>query len=106
MLIDCPRVAVAGYTCLDIMPEFELPPGKPDTLVSPGTLIGIGPLRVAGGGVVSNTGLALHQLGVPALLMGKVGDDLWGRLTVDTLRSHEPARTQRIPTAAPIHSGS
>lgn len=49
------------------MPEFELPPGKPDTLVSPGTLIGVGPLRVAGGGVVSNTGLSLHQLGVPAL---------------------------------------
>ena len=99
MLVDCPRIAVAGYTCLDIMPEFELPPGKPDSLVAPGALVGVGPLRVSGGGAVSNTGLALHQLGVPTLLMGKVGDDHWGRLTVDTLQAHDPALVQGMIVA-------
>jgi sugar/nucleoside kinase (ribokinase family) len=99
MPVDCPRVAVAGYTCLDIMPEFGLPPGKPDTLVAPGALVEVGPLRVAGGGVVSNTGLALHQLGVPTQLIGKVGDDHWGRLTMETLRAHDPALVQGIVVA-------
>jgi sugar/nucleoside kinase (ribokinase family) len=91
MLVECSRVAVAGYTCLDITPEFALPPGRPDSLVNPGALLNVGPLYVSGGGVVSNTGLALHQLGAPTLLMGKVGDDLWGRLTIDMLRSSDTA---------------
>lgn len=39
----------------------------------------IGPAALSTGGPVSNTGLALHKLGVPTQLMGKVGDDLFGQ---------------------------
>jgi len=43
---------------------------------------------------VSNTGLALHRLGVPVRLMGKVGDDLFGRAILDIVRAHGPTLTE------------
>jgi len=47
-----------------------------------------GAATVSTGGAVSNTGIALHRLGVPTRLMGKVGDDILGRAIPDVLRSH------------------
>jgi sugar/nucleoside kinase (ribokinase family) len=40
------------------------------------------------GGPASNTGLALHKLGITTQLMGKVGADLFGRAVQDILRSY------------------
>lgn len=72
-------VVVSGHICLDIIPSF--PPGMSDPLkaLAPGRLVEIGPVTVATGGAVANTGLALHRLGVSVQLNGKLGDDLWGR---------------------------
>lgn len=39
---------------------------------------------------MANVGLALHRLGVPVRLMGKVGDDPFGRVVLDLLRAHDP----------------
>jgi sugar/nucleoside kinase (ribokinase family) len=61
------------------------------TLLAPGKLVDVGPAVVATGGSVSNTGLALHRLGVPVSLMGKVGDDLFGGAILEVLRRHDPA---------------
>jgi sugar/nucleoside kinase (ribokinase family) len=36
---------------------------------------------------------------VPTQLVGKVGDDLWGRLTVETLEAHDPTLVQGITVA-------
>lgn len=44
----------------------------------PGKLVNVGQAALATGGAVANTGLALHRLGVPVRLMGKVGDDFFG----------------------------
>ncbi|MBB6670496.1 carbohydrate kinase family protein [Cohnella nanjingensis] len=60
------------------------------TLV-PGKLALVGPAHIGTGGAVSNTGLALHRLGVRVSLMGKVGDDLFGGAVLDTLRSYDEA---------------
>jgi sugar/nucleoside kinase (ribokinase family) len=72
-----PRSAiVAGHICLDIIPEItHLPGGRLDGLLQPGHLFNVGPAAIATGGLVSNTGLALHKLGIPTQLIGKVGDD-------------------------------
>jgi len=85
------QVVVAGHTCLDIIPTF------PDTaettiaaLLTPGKLTTVGPLMTATGGAVPNTGLALHRLGIPTRLIGKIGDDLVGRAILDILRQHHP----------------
>lgn len=68
------EVVVAGHICLDIIPGFQ---SKEE--MTPGALLYMGPAVVSTGGAVANTGLALHQLGVPVRLAGKVGDDFFGR---------------------------
>ena len=73
------EAVVAGHICLDIIPAF---PAHGATL-EPGTLIKMGPATISTGGAVSNTGLALHRLGINTQLMGKVGDDLIGRAILD-----------------------
>ncbi len=76
---------VAGHICLDLIPAFDGAPA-----IEPGRLVKIGPAIVTTGGVVANTGLALHKLGTPVRLMGKTGDDEFGRIVMDVLRSHGP----------------
>ncbi|HLL78697.1 MAG TPA: hypothetical protein VKT25_04315 [Ktedonobacteraceae bacterium] len=44
----------------------------------PGQTIEAGPTVFSTGGSVSNTGLALHKLGVATRLMAKIGTDLFG----------------------------
>ncbi|MCS7178493.1 MAG: carbohydrate kinase family protein [Anaerolineae bacterium] len=73
-------VVVAGHLCLDIIPQWgSLSPGVFITLFQPGRLIAVGPATVSTGGPVSNTGLALHRLGIRTLLMGKIGADFFGQ---------------------------
>ncbi|MCX7707460.1 MAG: carbohydrate kinase family protein, partial [Anaerolineae bacterium] len=69
---------VAGHICLDIIPLIPAGQGGLAALLTPGRLNVVGPAVVSTGGPVSNTGLALHKLGIATRLMGKVGDDLFG----------------------------
>jgi len=73
-------VVVAGHICLDMIPDLAaMPQDGFAQRFRPGHLVEVGPATVSTGGAVSNTGLALHKLGVSTRLMGKVGDDLFGR---------------------------
>ncbi len=85
------RVVVAGHICLDIIPAFETHHAPSGTLLTPGKLVNVGPALLSTGGAVSNTGLALHRLGVPTSLMGKIGDDLFGRAILDVIRGRDPS---------------
>jgi len=69
-----PEAVVAGHICLDIIPSFEHA-----AAIEPGQLTKIGPAVISTGGAVSNTGLALRRLGIRTRLIGKVGDDIFGR---------------------------
>ena len=84
-----PEAVVAGHICLDVIPRFEGRGGA--DMFRPGKLIKVGPAVISTGGSVANTGLALHRLGVSARLIGKIGDDLFGRAVLEILRSHHPA---------------
>jgi sugar/nucleoside kinase (ribokinase family) len=66
---------VAGHICLDIIPSIA----SSGFCFSPGHLFEIGPAILSTGGPVSNTGLALHKLGIATRLMGKVGTDFFGQ---------------------------
>jgi sugar/nucleoside kinase (ribokinase family) len=77
------QIVVAGHVCLDIIPALDRA-----TWPESGRLNRIGPAAVSLGGAVGNTGLALYRLGVPVRLMGKVGDDAFGRVIIDILRQH------------------
>ena len=97
-------IIVAGHTCLDVIPV--LPENCPSlsTLLVPGGLVNVGPMVLSTGGAVSNTGLALHRLGVPVRLMGKIGDDTFGRATLDVFRSYDPALAEGMLIAAGEYS--
>ncbi len=81
------KIIAAGHICLDITPVF--PPDRLcrrlDTLLVPGKLIHMEPADVHTGGSVANTGLALKLLGNDVTLLGKVGDDPFGKLVQQIL---------------------
>ena len=75
---------VAGHLCLDLIPDLSgSTKDQFEALFQPGQLVDIGPADYCTGGPVSNTGLALTKLGIKTRLMGKVGDDLFGRAIQD-----------------------
>ncbi len=96
------EVIVAGHICLDIFPTFAADETGEKVLM-PGKLVDVGPALLALGGAVANTGLALHRLGVATRLMGKVGDDLFGRAILDLVRSSGEALAQGMQVAPGEH---
>lgn len=83
------QVIVAGHICLDLRPDLsKVPEGQFEALLQPGKLIEVDGMALSAGGVVSNTGLALHQLGVPVRLIGKIGQDPFGSLLKSLLVKH------------------
>ena len=92
-------VIVAGHICLDIIPEFPAT-GELAAMLTPGKLTQVGSSVLATGGTVSNTGLSLHRLGERARLMGKVGDDLFGRAILDILAERDEALAEGMIVAA------
>lgn len=87
-----PLAAIAaGHICLDVIPDLsDKPPGEFAKRFAPGRLLMIGPAAMSSGGPVSNTGLALHKLGVPTQLMGKVGNDLFGQAIRQIVAAYDP----------------
>jgi sugar/nucleoside kinase (ribokinase family) len=82
---------VAGHICLDIIPRFVTDAGPNLTAyLSPGRLSEVGPVSLSTGGAVSNTGLNLKRLGIDTRLMGKVGEDMFGRAILDIVRRYGP----------------
>jgi sugar/nucleoside kinase (ribokinase family) len=88
------NIIVGGHICLDIIPRLDQP-----LEIRPGGLLRIGGAEISTGGAVANTGLALHRLGVPVQLMGKVGDDPFGRIVFDVLASHSADLTRDMRVA-------
>jgi sugar/nucleoside kinase (ribokinase family) len=82
-----PEVIVAGHVSLDLFPQLY-----GTVQLEPGRLISVGPAAFSTGGAVSNTGLALHRLGVPVRLVGRVGEDLFGEAARRALGQHGLAR--------------
>jgi len=75
---------VAGHICLDVFPTLV----GGSVQFKPGQTVEAGPVVFSTGGAVSNTGLALHKLGVSTGLMGKVGSDLFGQAILHIVESH------------------
>ncbi len=87
---DRTQIVVAGHICLDIIPALPAGTGRRDRIFTPGRLVQVGPALRSTGGAVSNTGLALHRLGLKTRLLGKIGDDWIGRGILEILHSHGP----------------
>ena len=97
-------IVVAGHICLDIIPTIGERGEDAGDLVVPGVLVEIGPAVLSTGGPVSNTGQALHRLGVRTRLMGKIGDDLFGEAILGVLRRLDPALAEGMLVAPGVAS--
>lgn len=82
------QVIVAGHICLDVIPTFSQV-GTQVSLV-PGSLYHVGSSLMAPGGVVANTGVALHRLGFNTRLIGKIGEDAFGEEILKRLDEVDP----------------
>ena len=92
-------IVVAGHICLDVIPAFDNEPDAPRALLAPGKLVQVGPPVTAPGGAVSNTGLALRRLGFSPRLVGKIGDDLFGKALLEVLSKEDAALAENMTTA-------
>jgi sugar/nucleoside kinase (ribokinase family) len=95
---------VAGHLCLDVIPTLTVGSEKRTLadLVRPSSLSIIGPVILSTGGPVSNTGLALHKLGIPTQLMGKVGDDPFGQIVLRLVSSYDPGLAEGMVVAGAV----
>jgi sugar/nucleoside kinase (ribokinase family) len=79
---------VAGHLCLDIIPDLStFAPGQFDAAFRPGRLVQSGPATLTTGGAVSNTGIALHKLGIDTRLIARTGEDALGSTLRQCLES-------------------
>ena len=85
------EVVAAGHLCLDIIPQ--LPEGAQFIA---GRMVEAGPALFSTGGAVSNTGLALHRLGVRVCLAGRTGDDPFGHMVRAIIGRHGNSLTDTI----------
>lgn len=84
------KVIAAGHVCIDIAPIFETGKVKDvSKILSPGKLTEVGAADIHTGGSVANTGLAMKILGADVSLMGKVGDDEFGRMVLGILDRYD-----------------
>ena len=82
---------IAGHLCLDIIPDLSAhAAGQLDAILQPGKLVNVGAASISTGGAVSNTGLAMHRLGIETRLLAKVGSDQLGQVVRQIVASHAP----------------
>jgi sugar/nucleoside kinase (ribokinase family) len=82
---------IAGHLCLDIIPDLSAhAAGQFDSVFQPGKLINVGAAAISTGGAVSNTGLAMHRLGIDTRLIAKVGSDQLGQVVRQIVISNAP----------------
>ena len=80
-------IMVAGHLCLDIIPAFtDTGATKIEEIMRPGKLVNVHEAIVSSGGPVSNTGLNMKMLGNNVCFCACVGDDQFGKLTIDLLK--------------------
>lgn len=91
-------VMVAGHIALDILPDLSNL--TPEQVIDAGKVYEIGNIAYSTGGAVSNTGLALHQLGIDVQLAAVVGDDWVGRAIIDYVRQYGPDLGDHIQVVA------
>ncbi len=85
------EIVAAGHTCLDLIPAFTIE-GKVDRMTDvlvPGKMINMGKCVVVGGGPVTNSGVSIRRLGVKTELIGKVGNDDFGKQILEWYEENE-----------------
>ncbi len=88
---------VAGHLCLDVIPRFpDTTATKLEQIMTPGKLVNMDEAMISTGGAVSNTGINMKTLGSNVCFCACVGDDTFGKLTLDLLRNRGDAEGVRV----------
>ena len=83
------KIAAGGHICLDITPVFPAnTAGTVAEILKPGRLLHMDGVDVHTGGSAANTGLALKLMGADVRILGKVGEDTFGRIVGAVLEQH------------------
>ena len=83
------EIMIAGHLCIDIIPRFyDTGVTNIDEIMRPGKLINVEKAMVSTGGPVSNTGINMKTLGSNVCFCACVGDDQFGKLTIDLLEQN------------------
>lgn len=101
------KVIVAGHICVDITPVFSenFQVENVGQILQPGKLLHMNGVDVHTGGAVANTGLAMKILGNDVSLIGKIGDDAFGKIVLDMLGIYQ-AEKDMIVAAQSVTSYS
>ena len=92
------RAMVAGTIALDLCPRFPDEACRRDELLAEGKTIYIEGIDLTLGGLVANTGLAMHRLGCDVVLTSKVGGDPLGEVVSALLKQTDvPYKLASIP---------
>jgi sugar/nucleoside kinase (ribokinase family) len=92
----------AGHVCVDITPQItDAATAASASFLAPGRLTEVGGAIIAPGGAVSNTGLAMHVLGLEVRLVARVGDDVIADITRQLLA----ARGERLVDGLTVARG-
>ena len=89
------KVMAVGHLCVDMHPKMT---GKVDfnSVISPGKIVNVAEPTFCSGGVVGNTGIGLFRLEQNVSVVGIVGDDFFGKVTLDILRNVSEKLTNEI----------
>ncbi len=83
------KAVVAGHICLDVTPVFpKQKMSQIGEILKPGKLIHMEGVDIHTGGCVANTGLGMKLLGADVRLLGKIGEDEFGRLILDIMKEY------------------
>jgi len=91
---------LAGHICLDITPRIIADSAGSSSYLAPGRITEVGEAILSGGGSVSNTGLSLHRLGASVRLVGRVGGDPLGQITLGILGASDSRLIQHVTVAS------
>jgi len=84
------KVIVAGHICLDITPIIQGDKTeKLSDILKPGNLIDVGKADIHIGGSVANTGLGMKKLGTDVVLIGRLGNDIFGEMVKKYLEQYQ-----------------
>ena len=89
------KIIAAGHFCMDMHPDMSDTRDFQEQIV-PGNLIEVGGATFCLGGVVGNTGIALYRLEKEVELIGGVGNDLFGKLCLESLEDIDPVLRRGI----------
>ena len=89
------KIIAAGHFCLDMHPDMSQTHDFKEQII-PGNLIEVGSPTFCLGGVVGNTGIALYRLGKEVELIGILGNDLFGKMCLDSIKAIDPILSKGI----------